>query len=362
MRKILILAVTILILFSTPLYAQDYMETDMNIYKGRVIRILSSSEADHYGFRQQVALVEILEGPYKGQVIEVTNTLMDHPIADIELEEGKLFYFVAETYQNQLVALHVSDYVRDTYIYILGALFFLVLLLVGRLKGLKAFLTLVLTIGMIFYFFVPMLLKGYNPVLLAIILTIIVAIVTLTIISGWNKKTLAAILGTSGGLLTAGALALGIGKAANLTGYSSQEAQMLMYANTNIESIQGLLFAGILIGALGAVMDVAMSVASASAEVAEIDRTISSQRLVNAGLNVGKDVMGTMSNTLILAYTGASLPLLLLFVVYEVPAREVINMDLVATEMVRALTGTIGLIITVPLTALAAGMLLTKKN
>lgn len=204
---------------------------------------------------------------------------------------------------------------------------------------------------------------GHNPILVTVLTVSVVSAISFIIIGGPNRKTWAAILGTTGGVLTAGSVALLVGHAAHLTGFSQEEAMMLMYIPLDITlDIKGLLFAGIISGALGAVMDVTMSIASAMDEIKKTNPHIKRSRLVRAGMNVGRDIMGTMANTLILAYTGATIPLLLLFMAYETPLVKVINLDLIATEVVRAMAGSIGLIIAIPLTAAFAGRLLGQRG
>ena len=185
--------------------------------------------------------------------------------------------------------------------------------------------------------------------------------ITMVLVHGYNKKTLAGIIGTTSGVLVAGLLALLVGKAAKLTGFSSEEMQMLMYIPQQVKfDYQGLLFAGMIIGALGAVMDVGISIASAVEEVKRVNPGLTTRQLIQAGMNVGRDVMGTMANTLILAYTGSALPLILIFMAYDMPFLKIINLDLISTEIVRALTGSIGLTLAIPITSVAAGLLLTR--
>lgn len=148
-----------------------------------------------------------------------------------------------------------------------------------------------------------------------------------------------------------------------MTGMSSEEATMLLYIPQGIAfDFKALLFSGILLGgALGAVMDVAMSIASSIEEVYKANKELSRGQLFSAGMEVGKDVMGTMSNTLILAYTGSSIPLLLLFMAYDTPTVRMLNLDIIATEIVRSLAGSIGLILTIPLTAVVTVLLLKPE-
>jgi uncharacterized membrane protein len=221
---------------------------------------------------------------------------------------------------------------------------------------------LALTFFAVLKILLPALLKGYHPILISVLICIAITVVTLTIISGFNKKTLSAIAGTSGGFIIAGIIALIVGYGAKLTGFGTEESRMLLFIPQDIDfNYQGILFAGIIIGALGAIMDVGMSVASSMHEIKEANPAIHTKDLIKAGMNVGRDVMSTMSNTLILAYTGGAIHLLLVIMAYGITFTEIINTDLIASEVLRALAGSIGLICAVPITALVAGAIENKK-
>ncbi len=256
---------------------------------------------------------------------------------------------------------YLYDVARDKGMFYLLGIFIFLLLLIGGKQGLKTIVTLVFAAFVIFSVILPLILKGYEPIPIATISAIIIIIFTLIVIGGLNKKTLSAVIGTVCGIIVAGILALWVGEISYLTGFSSEEAQMLFYMDKAI-NIKGLLFAGIIIGSLGAITDVGMSIASAAYEIKEANKKISVHQLTTAGLNVGRDIMGTMANTLLLAYVGGATPLLLLLIGYETHWLQLTNMDLIATEFVRGMAGSIGLIITVPITALAAGFLMGKKE
>jgi len=259
--------------------------------------------------------------------------------------------------------IYISDYSRNGMLKIMVAVFLGLLVLIGGRKGFKSVVTISLTIFLIFKVMLPGILKGWNPLLIAILMAIVITVLTIIIISGFCKKSYAAIIGTVSGVVIAGIIAVVVGKMIKLTGMSADEASMLLYIPQQIQfNFKNLLFAGILLGALGAVMDIAMSIASAIQEIHQVNRNLKRITLFNAGMAIGKDVMGTMSNTLILAYTGSSIPLLLILLAYDTPFASLTNMDIVATEIVRSLAGSIGLIMTIPITAFTATILLKGKK
>ena len=234
------------------------------------------------------------------------------------------------------------------------------LTIIGGKKGVKTILTLIFTILIIFQVLLPMILNGYNPIAVSIIASSLVIIVTLLIISGVNKKTLSAIIGTTGGVTIAGFLALIVGYMADLSGLGNEESIHLILFTRDID-FKGLLFAGIIIGSMGAVMDVGMSISSAMQEIAIANPQITTEKLIAAGMNIGRDIMGTMANTLILAYVGASLNLMLFLTVYEPSLVQILVKDNINSEIVRSLAGSIGLIFTVPITAVVSGFLRNRK-
>ncbi|MGI6366601.1 MAG: YibE/F family protein [Bacillota bacterium] len=330
--------------------------------RGRVLAVSEWEEIedDWFFVGRQMLTVEILTGKFRGHVEEIENTFTGNPYRDLEVKAGDQVLLLLELDQGRLQNVHLDGIARDRYIYILTAAFIFTVVLIARTKGVKAVLTLVLMAFVILRWLLPLILQGHNPLLLTVLFTSLITLFTSVIISGINTKTAAAILGTIGGVLAAGLVAWIFGSAAQITGIS-EEAQMLYYADldANID-VRGLLFSGIIIGALGAVMDVAMSISSAIAEVKLANPLLTFKGLFKAGYNVGKDVMGTMVNTLILAYAGGSLPLLLLFMANNLEYMSIINMDLVATEVIRSLAGSFGLLIAVPLTAVAASLFMSK--
>lgn len=332
--------------------------------RGRVIQVedLEPEEAvRNFVKKEQLATIEVTRGQYRGQQFKLLNSLMGHPLFDLYLTPGRQVILWGEVDEaGKLQQIYLQDFARDTYLYLLAGVFVLALLLVGRRKGLATVFTLAITIFAVFQILLPLLLAGYSPIAMTILVAAGVTLVTMVFVGGLHWKTAAAVVGTIGGVVVAGLLALIVGGAVRLTGFSSEEAQMLLYMESGPLDVRGLLFAGIIVGSLGAVMDVAMSIAAAMHEIRCANPRLGFKELVGSAMNVGRDVMGTMANTLILAYVGSTMPLLLLFMGNLTPWQTVINSDLVATEVVRALAGSIGLVATIPLTALTAGLLLFR--
>lgn len=331
-------------------------------YRARVLDVKESGSAEIGGIEQEL-LVEIKSGPFKDEIITVMNYYMPgRMLFDLQAREGMDVVVVAFGDGSALNEVYLHDLARDRGVYYLIAIFLAAMLLLGRLKGLKTIVSLCITGVLIVKFLLPNLLRGHNPILLAVITAALVIITTMLFVGGINLKSLAAILGTITGVVVAGILALWVGNISSLTGLSTQEAQSLyLLMDKNID-IRGLLFAGIIIGSLGAITDIGISVASAAAEIKEANPCIRFKELTAGAMNVGRDVMGTMANTLILAYVGAATPLLLLVIGYEMPWMKLVNLDLIATEFVRGVAGTVGLIAAVPVTAFLSGYLMCRRE
>lgn len=308
--------------------------------------------------------VEIISGEYRGKELIVYNYQTSNPVFNIKVDVGdKILVAVDRNANNEITNAFVADHLRESKLGLLLMIFIVIVLAVSQKYGAKALSALLLTMVLIWGVLLPGILRGYPPIMLTVITASLATFITILIVGGWTLKSFAAILGTIGGVTLSGILALTIGKAAHLTGFGSEEAAMLLYIPQDIKlDIQGLLFAGIIIGALGAAMDVSVSIASAISEVKRLNPELHIKELFDSGMNVGRDIIGTMTNTLILAYTGSSLQLILIFMAYKEPLLKVINLDIVASEIVRALTGSIGLVMVVPFTAIISGYLMGKKN
>lgn len=176
--------------------------------------------------------------------------------------------------------------------------------------------------------------------------------ITLVLVSGFNKKTLTAILGTVSGVVIAGLIAYIFGSLTNLSGLNMSEAESLAYiAEDTGLKIKGIMFTGILVATLGAVMDIAMSIASSIFEIHKVNDKISFNELFKSAMNIGKDTIGTMTNTLILAFAGGSLSILILVFSANMPFNKLINLDLLGIEIIQGLSGSIGIVLAVPITA-----------
>ncbi len=336
-------------------------EDTYQYYRGRVLAVEGMPQEQESMLLEQEIYVLLTSGPFKGDTVFLNNVYLERSPLTFYLEEGMNIIVMAHISEGQIDSIYVQDIARDIGIFYLAFIFMALLLLIGGKQGFKTILTLALTALIVSKVMLPLILSGYNPIPVAAVSAIGIIFSILLIIGGFNSKSFAAIIGTCSGVALAGILALWAGEMSHLTGFSSEEAEMLFYSGKSLD-VRGLLFAGIIIGSLGAITDVGMSVASAAAEIRKANPNMNFLQLTLASINVGRDIMGTMANTLILAYVGSSAPLLLLLMIYDINWLKIINLDIIATEMVRGLVGSIGLVFSIPLTATVAGFLMGKKE
>ena len=380
-RVIVTLLILIALLFlssqTVPVFAEWMENTDMSDQaepadRGTVVELIGEGtqstlfSGGELSTDMQYVRVRVERGSLAGEVIEAryarTYAFNDKYQVPALRVGDEVMLVLGEDEQGNPVA-DVADVIRERFLLWMVIAFILVLVGVGGIKGVKAVVSLTLTILSVLFILIPAILRGADPVLVTIGVSMVVTLVTLVMIGGLNRKTIAAFIGTTGGVVAAGFIARGVGLAARLTGIGDEDSQMLMYIPGDFQlDFQGLLFAGILLGALGASMDVAVSMASAMFELREHSPGLPPRGLLKAGMNIGRDTMATMSNTLILAYTGGSLHLLLLLAVFDMPFLDIINRDVIASEVVRALAGSIGLLLTIPVTALTVTALVEQET
>jgi uncharacterized membrane protein len=253
------------------------------------------------------------------------------------------------------------DFQRGTPMAVLAIAFVLIVLLFARLRGALSLLGLGASLALVLLFVVPAILDGKSPLAVAIVGSLAVALVTIPLAHGRGPKTLAAILGTAASLLLTALLALIFTKATHLTGFSNEEATFLDLAGADI-SIEGLLLAGIVIAALGVLDDVTVSQASTVLALRAANPTLRFGPLFRLAQRVGRDHVSATVNTLVLAYVGASLPVLLLFSSSDLGFGAALSTETVATQVVATLVGSIGLIAAVPLTTVLAAALALEEN
>jgi yibE/F family protein len=313
---------------------------------------------------KQEVTVRVLTGDFKGSERIIDNMLTGNPAYDIPLSKGDKVILHMEPVSDTVTApedvdIFIADIQRNTEIYIFTGIFCILLLIIGQKKGLTSIISILSTLALIFFMLMPMILNGFCPIASAVLTGIISTVITIYLVGGFNSKSSAAIIGTSISLAFAGALSMLAIYFAHLTGFAGEENMFLYTARPDL-SFTGILSASMIIAALGALMDTAVSIASTVNEIYETDKTLSVKQLFKSGMNVGRDIIGTMSNTLILVYLGSSLPLVLLS--SNIDMNKFFNLNQVATEILSAITGSIAILVCVPATAIIAAILIKRQN
>ena len=307
---------------------------------------------------QQLLEVKVLTGEHKGAVLEAANFLSAY--ANVDAKVGtKVIVRLDVDEQGELYVVSVPAYNRAPVMLGLALIFAALLVIIGRKKGVMALVGLVYTLACIWFIQVPMILRGAEPILVSIIIVALTTAASLLFLTGLSRKTLCAVLGCVCGVGVAGIFAAVSGSISQLNGFNLPEAEdLVLRATQDTVRISGLLVSGILVASLGAVIDVAMSISSSCWELRQLNPGLPKAALFRSGMNIGRDAMGTMANTLILAFAGASLNTLLLFRIYGYPAIQLFNSDAIAVELIRGLAGSIGIILTVPLVAALSAALM----
>ena len=305
--------------------------------------------------------IQILSGDHKDEIMTVTNYMS--ALFNVDVQQGDRIIVRIMTDENGSYYASVFNYDRGIVLGGFLLIFFILLGALGGKKGLGALAGLLLTLGCIWFILIPCLLRGVPAIPVTIAGSAVSAAAGLIFLNGYSKKTFCAVCGCVGGVLVSGIAAAVVGTLSPMNGFNMQEAEnLILYGADQGLKVSGLLVCGVLISALGAVMDVALGIASSVWEMKEQNPDASVGSLFRSGMQIGKDAMGTMANTLILAFAGSSLNMLILVQTYNIPFLQLINTDSIALEVVQSVAGSIGILLTVPLVALISARLMARRK
>ena len=357
------------------LLAYLYVAGGAPIFKGsmegetvrcRVIRVTDVKTDNVSGENEFVTVI------FKAQAL---NTALRGKTLDVVQEIDKSYVFCPkEVEQNDKVLVesytqdgethyYFGDYVRITPLLWLLAIFCLLIIVFSRMQGLKTIVSLGFTCLSVFAVLIPAILNGHNIYIWSIAVCVFITVMTLSIISGFNVKALCAGIGCVCGVLCAGLTVIIADKFLNMTGLLEEESVYLiqLYPDNPI-NLKAIIFAMIIVGAVGAVMDVSMSISSSLYEMRIKSPHIKPAELMKSGFTIGRDMMGTMANTLVLAYIGSSLTGVLLLVAYNANIEQVINKEMIVAEILQALAGSLGMLLTLPLTSAVCAAIYYNKE
>ena len=302
---------------------------------------------------------EITSGEHKGEKVFAEESIQATDAQKIETVEVGDKIIVTES-EGQVCDFIMYEYDRIGPLWVLGIVFVLLVLVFGGFKGVNTIVSLGFTCAAVFTVFLPSVMAGRNIYFWAIITCIYITVMTLLITNGYTRKTLSAIIGCSSGVLVSGILTVIFSNVTKLTGITSQET-IYIRDDFNID-LKALVFAGIVLGALGAVMDVSMSISSSLRELYDKLPEPTFKSLFKSGITIGRDIMGTMANTLVLAYIGCELSATVLLVAYSSSITTLFAVEKIVVEVMNALVGSLGILLTIPLTAAVSSLLYITEN
>ncbi len=343
--------------------AAEYME-----YENAVVeQILSdSTESDpvsegHFRGSQKL-IVRVKTGQYAGQQMMADNTV--GPIYGCPMAVGDGVTVGLSTYSDGTVRCYVYEYDRFPGLLLVLAAFLLVTVLVGGKVGLKSLVSLGLTVAALLFILLPLLLKGWPTILTTFLISVLVTAATFVILGGVDKKTVCACLGTLAGIALATIFGLAAQSILRIDGYRQEYAEALLQLRQTGESgigITGLITAGVIVSALGAVMDVAMSISSAIQELTRVNPDLTAKDLMKSGMNIGRDMVGTMTNTLILAILGSGLTLVVYIYSLGLQPWQLLSSAYMSLEAISGVASSIGVMLAVPFTAAICAVSFGKK-
>lgn len=346
-----------------------FSATSVTYETAKILRVISddayqdpSVENSYRG--DETLEVELTSGAFKGQV--VTTTIYLGPLARSHVSAGEILTVSVSSVNGELKEVAVMDYNRRWPLLAIVLVFVLATVLVGGKTGLKSIIGLLFTVFCLIFILVPLLLKGFDPIWTIFLLCAYIAVVCFVILGGINRKTICAILGTVSGVALAAVFAVVAGKMLRVNGYrligDGVEALLNIRQSGTPIKLAGLLTGGIMVAALGAVMDVAMSIASAVNELSDVNPGMSRKALFKSAMNIGRDMVGTMTNTLILAFVGGALVTIIYYYSINTTFQQLLGSYWFSVEIIKGLASSIGVILSVPLSALIGSVFFGKRE
>lgn len=354
--------------------AQIFTNSDSEVTRATVTQVLDQASdtlelGGNTSYENTVVAFkcEIKSGEGAGKEVEALQTI-DGMYAGSQyvkaVEPGdKVILIRAEGATNMDGMWQFSDYYRFDKILILIGIFVVIILLIGRWKGVNTLLSLAFTFCFVFFVFVPAVMSGYNAYLWSCVTCVFTIVMTLILINSISKKTIATIIGCISGTVIAALGTAIMSEVLGLTGYVDEHSYYLTLLNTETPiDLTAIIFAAITIGAVGAIMDVAMDLSSSLYELSEQVPDMTFVKLCKSGFSIGRDIMGTMANTLVLAYIGSSLSCIMILLTYTASSLDLLSREVIVVELLQAVVGSLAILLTVPCTIVICGILYIGHN
>ena len=311
---------------------------------------------------EQLCEVEILQGKFKGETVTGSNRLSGSLEQDKIFAVGDKILVTLDYTGDEIRVATLVDHYRINYEILLVGVFMIFLVGFSGIVGIKAILSFIFTILAMWKLLIPLFLMGYNPILIGMVTTIILVCLIIGLVYGIDRRSLAGIIGALAGSIVTCFMALFFVSRFKIHGAVMSYSEMLLYSGYENLNLTEIFIASIFISSSGAVMDVAVDITSAVAEVVEKKTDITRTEAIKSGINVGRSIMGTMMTTLLLAYSGGYIGLLMVFMAQGTPIINILNLKYVSSEILHTLVGSFGLITVAPFTAIASGILLAERN
>ena len=338
--------------------------SSLSYSKAKVLRVIDDQskkdETTNRYYGVQSLYVEILDGSYKNKKVYIDNYLST--THNVRLKNGETFIACIDNPESDNTLITAYNYYRTPYIYGFVGLLLIIILMIGKSKGMRTIISLAFTLYAIVDLLLPMIFSGFSPIISTIFIVILTTGYSLFMLNGASIKTWVAVIATSLGVIISGLSFLVLSQLIHISGFNTDQAEALIIISQQTGlKINEVLFSGILISGLGAVMDVAMSISSTIEEISHQNPELGVKGLFFSGMRVGKDMMGTMSNTLILAFAGGSLNTLVFIFAYNYSYHQIINMYSIGIELMQGISASMGVILTVPFTSLAGAFFISGK-
>ena len=330
-----------------------------------VTAVLSDDAAPDYEYAEgkrvgtQELEIRVQTGIHKNEIMSLTNYMSAMFNVDLEKDDSIIIRILTD--EDGACYASLFNYNRGAVLGGLMLLFAVLLAVLGGKKGAGALRGLLFTLACVWFLLIPCLIRGIPAVPVTVAVVAVTAAGALILLNGFSRKTLCAVLGCVIGVVAAGAIAAAAGSLTPMDGFNMPEAEnLILYGADKGLKVRGLLVCGVLISALGAVMDVALGIASAVWELREQNAAMTAGQLFRSGMHIGRDAMGTMANTLILAFAGSSLNILILVQTYDIPFLQLVNTDYICIEIIQSIAGSMGILLTVPIVAFISARMMAR--
>jgi uncharacterized membrane protein len=359
---LILLATAALLLLPTGFPTSEY--ADSQRAKVRILAVDNSGVEQQARFvlqGAQICSVQVESGQFKGTQATSVNHFIGKLEVDKIFQSGDYALAVLDIHDGRVVAVTLIDHYRLNLEGILFLAFTVLLVAFAGWTGLKALLSFVFSVLMIWKVLTPAFLQGYNPVLVSLLVVTVLTVIIITLVTGFSRRSLVAISGAFAGTALTCVLALVCGEAFRIHGTILPWAESLLYNGYAHLQLTDIFIASIFLASAGALMDLAMDIAAATHELIDQNPGLSRRELIRSGLSIGRAVIGTMTTTLLLAYSGGYIALLMVFMAQGTPVANILNLRYVSAEILHTLVGSFGLVTVAPLTAIIAGLVYVRK-